>query len=86
MSRTSASLLRGFTDFAFVTYGFMYSVGSFDVRLREFEYKCYPYYPDEVKAFKYNQDYRYLMNLDLKVENFDPVTKMPLKKMKNIQI
>lgn len=85
ISRNSASLLRGFIDFVFVTYGFFYTVGSFDVRLRELEYKCYPYYPDQVKTFKYTQDYRYLMNLDLKVENFDFETKLPVKNLRQMQ-
>jgi hypothetical protein len=86
MSRTSASLLRGVIDLSFVSYCFYYAVGSFDVRLREFEYKCYPYYPDEVKTFKYTHDYRYLMNLNLKVENFDFETKLPIKSLKKTDL
>lgn len=85
ISRSSASLLRGLIDISLVLYGFFYTVGSFDARLRELEYKCYPYYPDQVKTFKYTQDYRYLMNLNLKVENYDFETKLPIKNLKQMQ-
>ena len=49
----------------------------FSKELMKYEQKCFQYYPEAVKFYKKTHDYRFMALMNLKVENYDPVTKIP---------
>ena len=76
-SRNTAQLLKKLVIAFCVIQGGVNGNNRFNKSFMNYDQKCYPYYPTHVKLYKMTHDYRHLALMDPKVENYDPVTKIP---------
>lgn len=75
-SRTTSKLFKRVCIIISTGISTIYANTYYTDNYNQYDLECYKYYHPNVKAYKKTHDSRYLITMNLRKEDFDPVTKL----------